>query len=109
MNVNFMYNSSNSEFFKLACDIEDKSNFNVIRKNLPDVIIDLYVILSDDITEIEMYMEKINLKKIPYKLLIITSNTDATFIIKCLDFTPYISYYKNEIMDIIKKIEKICK
>ncbi len=109
MNINFMYNSSNNCFFKLVCDIKNLSKFNLVTTITKDTKIDMYVILSDDIEEIEKYVCNINNRKKPYKLMIITSNTDTTFVLNCLEFTSYISYYKNDIEDLVKKIEERCK
>lgn len=67
---------------------------------------DLYVILSDDIYEIEKYINMIKIKD-KNKIIIITKNKQIDHVIKCINITRNMYYLYSSDEYLVKKIKNI--
>jgi DNA-binding NarL/FixJ family response regulator len=115
MNVLTLYDDTNvemDEIVQILIKENDKrinngnSNVNFFMNKIPRRKINLYIIFSNDIKEINILKEDSDIKNME-KLLILTSNLNSEFILKCIDITPYIYYVKNKTDDVLEKIIKI--
>lgn len=69
---------------------------------------DLYVILSDDIKEIEKYINTIKIKD-KNKIIIITKNKQIDHIIKCVNITRNMYYLYSSDKYLLNKFLKVYK
>lgn len=115
MNVLTLYNDTNVETDDIVKNLikeNDKrinngnSNVNFFMNKIPRRKINLYIIFSDSINEINILKEDSDIKNTE-NLLILTSNLNSEFILKCIEITPYIYYAKNKIDDVLEKIIKV--
>lgn len=109
MNIMFIYDFNNNEYENLVSCIENKINFKskVYKKNKITVKAkaDVYVIISNDINEIEIYFKNIKEKS---RVCVLTDNLSSSYIVKLIGITKNICYLKNDTDVIIKKIYSLC-
>ncbi len=113
--IAFLYDRQIYRFHNRVDKIKNYIN-NIIRKDkkvshlqtITDTKIkyDLYVILSDDIYEIEKYINMIKIKD-KNKIIIITKNKQIDHVIKCINITRNMYYLYSSDEYLVKKIKNI--
>lgn len=113
--IAFLYDRQKYRFHNRVNKIKKYIN-NIISKdkklshlqNIADTKIkyDLYVILSDDIKEVEKYINMINIKD-KNKIIIITKNKQIDHIIKCVNITRNMYYLYSSDEYLVKKIKYV--
>lgn len=111
MNILFLYDKNNKKFFERVDILTDyiKKNSSIYEIKLLSRVTqktncDIYLVISDSIDEINKYFEKIKDKK---KILLLTSNVEATHILNCINITKNITYLGNKCEIILDRISKL--
>ncbi len=119
VNIAVMYDKNQLKFKNKVADIkrsfEDKKircNFFYLNnlshvENLKKFCIDIYVILYDNLIEIEKCIEKFNIKD-KEKLFIITENLSVAHILGCVDITNNLIYFRKDETEIMYDIINSC-
>lgn len=113
MNIVFIYNLETEEFENIVSEIEEKIKnmmkdtiINIVRKNKINYRLkaDVYVILSDDYEEVDVYFEKLKDKN---KSIVLTNNISSSNILNLIKNTKNVCYMKNDIEVLIRKIYNV--
>ena len=113
MNILFIYKLDNENYNEIVNKIEENIKglikdtiINLSRKEKVNVKskTDIYVILSDDSEEVDIYFEKIKDKN---KTIILTSNLSSSNILNLIKNTKNVCYMKNDVRILVKKIYNV--
>jgi hypothetical protein len=113
MNILFVYNLENKDYHEITCKIEEGFNdfikdtvVNIDRKDKINVKakVDIYVILSDESQEVDMYFDKIKNKN---KVIVLTNNLSSSNILNVVKNTKNVCYMKNDIRILMTKIYNV--
>ncbi len=113
MNILFIYELENEELQNITFKIEEKikiliknKTINILRKNKINqrVKADIYVILSDNYEEVDIYFEKIKDKN---KSIVLTSNISSSNILNLIKNTKNVCYTKNDVDVLANKIYNV--
>ncbi|MDF2865827.1 MAG: hypothetical protein K0R72_645 [Clostridia bacterium] len=113
MNILFIYELENEELKNITLKIEEKikilikdKTINVLRKNKVNqrVKADIYVILSDNYEEVDLYFERIKDKN---KSIVLTNNIASSNILNLIKNTKNVCYAKNDVDVLAKKIYNV--
>lgn len=113
MNILFIYNLENKDYYKITCRIEEGINdlikdtiINIDRRDKINVKTktDIYIILSDESQEVDMYFEKIKNKN---KVIVLTNNLSSSNILNAVRNTKNVCYMNNDVRILITKIYNV--
>lgn len=113
MDILFIYNLEEKEFENITFRIEEKMKnmvkdtiINVVRKDKLNYRLkpDVYVILSDNYEEVDVYFEKLKDKN---KSIVLTNNISASNILNLIKSTKNVCYMKNDVEVLVRKIYNV--
>lgn len=110
MDILFIYNLENKDYDEVTLKVEEgmkdiikEKMINVKRKDKINTRTkaDVYVILSDESEEIDVFYEKLKNKN---KSIVLTRNLSSSHILNLINHTKNICYMKNDVRIIVRKI-----
>lgn len=113
MNILCIYNFENNSYNEIVNKIEENMRGlikdTVINLSRKDKIsnkrkVDIYLILSDDSEEVNIYFDKIKDKN---KAIVLTNNLSSSNILNLIKHTKNVCYMNNDIRIIVKKIYNV--
>lgn len=109
MNVFAIYDTNEKDCVRVFENLvqyikENNKDIKITQRYNSKANYDLFVILSNDINKIINTKEKYDIRK---NYIIFTSKLNKDHILRCMEYTSYISFLNNPIRGVCKKIEDI--
>ena len=113
MKVALLYDNQKEEDVKkvekikqVAKNTNIKYEFEYLTSQIQSDLVDLYVIFSNEISTISMYVKKIE-KCDMKKVIILTSKAEVGHVLACVDITEHVVFSKKSEIDILNNFEKV--